>query len=298
MSAKMIVKSNKLISIAELRRLTLGSFEAKIEEVRQSICRNLNKESFEILATKDNEAVICTGGKFYRASLTEGEPFLTELDVEAFSHSNVRSLIEREARLIADLYIRGSVKEAVAKLEKLVPMVPLFKGDKIVGTVEALLTAPRPWRRLFELRCDRIKDFLGEEVVVVENARLHPKFGKLYDGSIAEDELDSYDERVTEDLEVVIGRIAKVRDNIRAAFVAAGAYLFESAEQVISEYRLFADDLWRDLCSLHELSSHAMTVVDDTRDRGKLCDMLVNGLYDREVAGHFVVVAAKLVEAN
>jgi len=296
-SAKMIESQNKLLPGAELRRLRMGSYEARIEEMSRVVHASLGDEPFEIVATQDSGAVVYADGRFLRLELTEDGPSLTDLDVETFDAASLYAFMEREAGVVADLFLRGSVKSAVARLENLVPAVPLPSGA--TAKIEALIAAPRPWRRLFEARRDYIVGFIGEDAEALEEGRLRPNFGKLYDGSIEEGKLDNYEDRVSEGLGIVLDRLGQIRDEVGSALASATDALSESTEPIAALFSRFADDLYADLFALHESASHATEAVDDIGTRGKLCDTLAEGLYDREVASRFVVVVAdKMVEAS
>lgn len=297
MSAKMIERSNKLLSDAELRRLRMGSYESRIEETVRAVRAALGDVPFEIVSTRDNGAVVFADEKFLRVTLTEDGPTLSDLDVEVFDTATRYAFVEREAGVVADLFLRGAMKSAVARLENLVPRAAI--SDTAVARIEAQIAVARPWKQMFEARREFILDFLGDEIVALEEGRLRLKLGKLYDGSIEEGKLDSYVDRVAEVLGIVVGRIEQAHDEVRAAMLAVRSPLSEASEPVVSTFRQFADDLLSDLSALHESSSHAIEVVDDIRARGTLCDTLVEGLHDREVASRFVVVVAdRMVEAS
>ena len=300
MSARMIVSPDKLLPEAELRRLRIGSYEEKIGEAAAVARVLLGETPFQIVATRKNDAVVYADGKFLRVELREAGPAISELDVEVFESRGVRAYVEREARAIADLFLSGAVKRAVSRLENLVPRAAIDgQEDDPVAKIEAAMAAPRPWRRLFDARCDYITHFLGEVAGEVEYTRLHPKFGKLYDGSIEESNLINYEDRVAEELGTVLNRLKEARQGVETALTNVSETLAESAGTVFDTLGHFALDLLSDLRSLHEVSSHTVAAVDDISVRGKLCDTLVEGLYDREVASRFVIVAAsKMVEAS
>lgn len=297
MSAQMIERSNKLLPEAEVRRLRSGSYEARIEEMARTVRAALGETPFEIVSTRDDGAVLLAGEKFLRLRLTESGPSLSDLDVEAFDADTLYSFVEREAEIVADLFLSGSVKSAVSRLESLVPRAAI--PDIQVARIESQVATPRPWKTLFAERRGFILNFLGDDVVALEEGRLLRKLGKLYDESAEQGKLDSYEDRVAEVLGAVIERIEQARDEVEGALLTVEVPLSEAEEPVSVMFRWFARDLLSDLRALYESGSHAIGVVDDARARGKLCDTLVEGLYDREVASRFVVVVAdRMVEAS
>ena len=97
----------------------------------------------------------------------------------------------------------------------------------------------------------------------------------------------------------MLGRLEQIRDQVGTALASATDALTEAAEPIADLFARFSDDLYADLLAIHESSSRAIGEVDDIRARGKLCDTLVGGLHDREVASRFVVVVAdRMVEAS
>jgi len=296
-SAKMIESPNKLLPDAELRRLRVGSYESRIEEVARVVRASLGEEPFEIVSTQYDGAVVYSGGKFHRMVLTEDGVMLGDLDVEVFNTASLYSFVEREAGAVADLFLRGSVKSAVARLENLVPVAQISGGP--LAKIESMIESPRPWKRLFEARKEFIVGFLGDDVGALEEGRLRPNFGKLYDGSIEEGKLDNFEDRVAEGLGIVLERLGQIRDEVGTALASATDAISESTEPIAALFAQFSDDLYADLHALHESGSSAIEAVDDILARGKLCDTLVGGLYDREVASRFVVVVAnRMVEAS
>jgi len=293
----MIESPNKLLPDAELRRLRSGSYEVKIEEVARAVRAGLGDVPFEVVATQEYGAVVYSGGKYVRVELTEDGPTLSDLDVEVFDMTSMHGFVGREAGVVVDLFLRGEMKSAVSRLENLVPKTRVSGGK--VAKIEGMIAAPRPWRRLFEAREDHILGFIEGDVEALEEGRLRQKFGKLYDGAIEEGKLSAYEDRVTEGLRIVIDRLGQIRDEVGTALAVATTTLSESTGPIADMFARFADDLFADLCAIHESGSHAIEAVDDIRSRGRLCDTLVGGLHDREVAGRFVVVVAnRMVEAS
>lgn len=296
MSPKMTDNPIKLLPETELRRLRMGSYEERIGEANAVIRVLLGETPFQVVATRANNVVVYSDGKFLRVELREEGVSMSVLDVESFDSTNSRGLAEREAGAIVDLFLQGEMESAVSRLGNLVPVV---QAGGPASKVESDVRAPRLWRRVYADRIEHINTFLEDGAEVLKAAQLRQNFGKLYDGSIEEDKLDIFEDRVTEDLGIVLNRLGLVRDEVGAALETAASALTEATDPLSEMFARFAGDLLHDLRSLHESGSLAIEAVDDTRSRGRLCDTLVEGLYDREVAGRFVVVVAnRLVEAS
>lgn len=297
MSPQMIKSLDKLLPPSEVRRLQIGSYEERISEANAVARVLLGETPFQVVATRDDGAVIYTDGKFLRLELRESGPVLSDLDVQIFDRSNRHGFAEREAAAVADLFLQGAVKSAVSRLENLVPLARPTTDP--VEKIESLLASPRLWKRQFKARHDQVVSFLGEEVETLNEGRLRRNFGKLYDGSIEDGKLDSYEDRVAESLGTALSKLEQIRDEVGAALATATSALAEASGTVADTFSHFADDLFSDLRLLYEVSSRTIETVDDLRSRGRLCDALAEGLHEREIAGRFVVVVAnRMVEAS
>jgi hypothetical protein len=287
-----MIESRKLIPASELRRLRIGSYEEKISEAA-AVARVLFGDApCEIIATRENDVVVYSDGKFFRMELREDGPALSDLGVEVFDSSNVHTFVEREAETIAGLFMEGAVNAATRRLRNLVPVVPT-KRDAL-AQVEFVAAAPREWRRIFEVRSKAFGRFVGDDLSGLEEAQLRPQFEKLYDGSINEGKLKSYSDRVAGDLKTVAQRLERMHEDTAAALASVQDQLSDPSEgaAVLGVYKGFAEDLVDDLRLLDETFSHALEAVDDVGARGRLHDVAVVGLHEREVASRFVVVVA------
>lgn len=315
MSANMIGISRKLVTAAELRRLMQGSYEQKIGEISEAVRAHFVRmhgaeRPVEIVATHAKTVVVLAEGAFHKVTIAEsahGTPRITEvapMDVEVYDESNVQDFVAKEATEIVDLFLKGSLKAAWARLEDLAPMVhahPPRDQGKVVEAVAVATQAPRHWKRVFEERGSNIKRYLLDDLGELNERRLRPKFTQLYDGTIGSEKLSGYADLVEEDLEIVIERLEAVRAEVDAAHEAAQGCLYEgsSSDEVGRMYEGFAVDLIDDLRSLHEMGSRAAFETNDVAARARLRDLLAESLHSREVAGRFVVaVAGRLTEAQ
>jgi hypothetical protein len=310
----MIGLSRKLMAVSELRRLMQGSYEQKISEAGEAIRAHFTKmqgeeKPVEIVSTHSDSVVVMSEGMFHRARFEtsdNGSIRVTEvapLDVEVFDESGLDSFVQREASEVVDLFMRGSTKAALSRLGDLAPLVhrnPARDQAKVVEAVVAALGAPRPWKRFFEARGSHLKRFILDDLAELEEGRLHPKFSKLYDGTIDEGKLNGYSDLVDEDLEIVIDRLEVVKDATHSAFETAGGSLHKiDGSDIVPIYEGFATDLIDDLRAIHELGSRAAFEISDVGAKGQLRDVLAEGLHAREVASRFVVVVAnRLTEAQ
>ena len=288
-----MIGNRKLVPASELRRLRIGSYEEKIGEAN-AVARVLFGEAvFEIVATRESDAIVYSDGRFLRMEFHEEGPRLSDLDVEVLDPSNVWEFVGREASLIAGLFLEGSRDMATTRLQNLVPSVPARRDA--LAQVEYVAASPREWRRTFKARSKAFGRFVGDDLSGLEESRLHAKFKKLYDESINEGKLADYSDRVAEDLKTVTQRLAKMHEDTAAALASMRDQLSNPVEgaEILGAFTRFAEDLVDDLRLLDETHSHALEVVDGVGARGRLHDIVVEGLHEREVASRFVVVVAE-----
>jgi hypothetical protein len=312
----MITISNKLVPAAELRRVTSGSFEQKIETSSEIITTHLRDQVFgedaqiEVVATYADHAVVHAKGLFHKVDLRESESGaihvvgVSPLEVETIDESDVSKFAAREAESVVDLFFKGSVEAARGKLRGILPIVLTDRQrdeSQAVEAVESLLTAPRSWRTLFQERSAQFKRFILDELETLEEHRLQSKFQVLYEGSIDGPELSGYADLVAEDLGIVLDRIAAIQESTESAYRAAAPALDAASEEgdaTFPMYKGFAEDLNNDLQQLHDRASKAALEIEDVACRGKLRDMLAEAVHPYEVASRFVVAVATRLTAE
>lgn len=288
----------------------MGSYEAKIEAVRDVVVDHLRETlgttEIEIVATHSDHVVAHAGGRFHRVVVQESDSGSVKvvevgaLQVETYEEPT--KFATKEAERIVDLFFKGGIDQAKEKLAGIIPLVITDQRrdeEQRVEGVELILQADRAWRTLFEERSAQFKQFILDELAVLEEHRLQPKFRALYEGSIDDSKLGGYADLVEEDLEIVLDRIEAVRETTLTAFKRARPVLRESGEdEVFPMYEKFATDLIDDLGTVHEAGSQAAFRIEDVACRGKLRDTLAESVHNYEVASRFVVAVAHRLTAE
>lgn len=307
MSANMIDTPKKLLPVSELRRLRTGSYEERIEGVWQALESFYGPGAVDLIATRDDCAVVCTAEGYHRVSVEGGScRVIQELDVRDYESASTYTAVEEAAGQVADKVVRGDIRGAVALLEGIMgsaaALPPGIPGvDFEVIRLEGYLKRPTLWRRLFESRRDSFEEFLDAQLQELQERRLISDLSKLYDGSIEVANLDDYEDQVEAQLVAVGERLEGLQTRVVEALKTAELELREERAEgsAVETFLAFMRDLRDDLREVRRRGEDALVTVDGIRSRGKLCDVLVEELYDREVAGRFVVVAAeRLSEAG
>lgn len=313
----MIMDTN-LVSASDLRRLTFGSYEQKIVQLKDSILAGVSEQikvdaaKLSLIATFPDRAVVeGPNSSFYNVKLEssdDGSVHVVGVEkekVEVIEPSRMGQWIESEVERAVDAWMKGDVSRARETLEGVLPHVPsTSEGDEaqVLVTVESKLSTPyRPWRRLYEERKSNIHRFVVNHFEALEATKLAPKYRKLYDGSIHESKLGGYEEIVENDLAIVMARYLKLSVDTTAAVDRARATAQKvagSGDSSIQLYSGFAEDLVHDLAGVVRLAERATTRVGSVSGRGRLRDALAENLHQYEVASRFVVeVADRLTKA-
>jgi len=305
-----MITIQKLVPASELRRISTGSYEEKIEAVRGVVVDHLREvlgtSEVKVVATHSDHVVAHAGGCFHRVDLKTSDKGATRVvDVGALqveTYEEPTKFATKEAERVVDLFFHGAVDQAQEKLVGIIPLVITDQKrdeDQRVEGVEELIGADRPWRTLFEERSAQLKEFILDELEVLEAHRPQPKYRALYEGSIDESKLGSYADLVEEDLEIMLDRIEAVRETTLTAFKRARPALRESGDdEVFPMYEQFAVDLIDDLGTVHEAGSRAAFEIEDVGCRGKLRDRLAESIHNYEVASRFVVAVAQRLTAE
>lgn len=309
--------ATNIVSASDLRRLTHGSYEHKIARNRDVILEGVAQESgsspadLSILSTYDECAVVVgENGKFWRVHLEAADSGdvhvvrITEEPVDALDVTNVGAALENGADRAVKAFMRGdldAVKEQLSQLVSLTPSTSEEDGQAAISTLDSVFSSGRAWKRIYEERKSQIDRFVVNDLESLEADRLHPKFSKLYDGTLEESEYSNYAELVEEDLALVQRRYQNLFEGTDALVDAAQAGIVKAREgggAVVEIFEAFASDLLEDLQLIVKQSGRAAQKVTTIGGRGKLRDTLVEGLHTYEVAGRFVhEVAGRLAQA-
>jgi len=290
----------------EILRLTTGSFEHKTVQIETAI-KNEKARLFEnsdpqVLGTFPTHVVVMTAaGKMFRAKYEVSDSGVVHvLAVESvkadiYPRAAMPSFLQKEAKVAADLFLKGSVTEAnkkVAQLVKLVDETRSYDEKDIVNSFVESLSADRLWRRALTTRASEVKAALGEAFAQFDTNKLRAKFFKLYDGSLSEASLEQYRGLVNEDL----GRLTERLDAVLSQSLGSVGSLREISvtmadpqNEAMTAFGSFAEDLVDDLRTTKQQLAETVQGVNGVGARGKMYDSLAEEILRFELAGAFVV---------
>jgi hypothetical protein len=228
------------------------------------------------------------------------------VSAKVFDAASSAAFIKNEALDVAERFLEGGLEGARRGIQGLIAVVdgkPSPSEDELVTAILSAIASPRPWKRLYEQKADQIKRYVVNELVVINENRLHPKFRKLHDGSMSSAEANEFRDLVESDTRAAIERFLALAESTKGCFEAARSVLGKTGssgeEDIVEVFTFLGDDLTRDLFSLHKMLSGSLTELNRVDCLGKLYDALAESFYAYEVASSFVSKASnRLCESS
>jgi hypothetical protein len=290
----------------EILKLTKGSFEhlsARIEKVvSEEKSRLFENANVQVLATYPAHVVVLTdAGKVFSTKYEEsaaGELRLisaVEIDASIYPRQSMGKYLRKEARAVADLYVKGLVAEAALKMSQLARLVDAdaaLDDQQVVETFASQLLRSRSWRSAIAERTEQVGEVLGESYSEISANKLRAKFFKLYDGSLSDAELENYRGLVNEDLGHLMKRIHAVRERTLESVSRlreVATKVPEAHQETVATFEAFVNDLVTDLTELPDGLAETIQGVESVGALGKLYDTVAEELLRYEVAGGFAV---------
>lgn len=286
----------------ELAEALAGSFQVTTARVAAALKSEAAKlfsgRGAQLLGVFQDSTLVLVGESEVvrlRYSLSEsGEVHFTgtsDVDLTVVTEKNLHRYIRQEARAAADLFLRGLVDQANAKIVALAPLVDQASAvsDEDILKSFSESRAERLWKTTLTERADKVKKFLGEDKLP---APLSPKFGRLYDGSTSTAELDGFKALVHDDVQHLVSRLSAVEATATSALHAIRLVreqaTREGGEDAIASLEAFASDLLADVTQVKEFVVEASTEFGSVDRIAKVFDSIASEVASFEVAGAFV----------
>lgn len=308
---------SSFVPTAEIRKLTIGSYEQLKAQVESSIETSREKlfgseSPVQVLGTFSGYAIVLSeDAKVYRVKYEKSQageiaPISAEvLSVPAYKPDTMNDFAVREARAYVESLFDGSKKDAALHLQNLVPLVKahvVVEAPKLVEAFQNLVKGERGWKKVYTERIAQIRSTVKDELPKLEESRLLAKFNRLYDGSIPKTESAKYGELVTADLKYLGEKIETLLSQTeKAVNVSKGAVPALKTEQkdpTVKMFESFSEDFVADVKGVKKALSEASEHLNAVDDLGKIYDLLAGELHRYEVAGQFVAkMSRRLAEA-
>jgi hypothetical protein len=297
----------RFIPTAEVKRLTRGSYEHIIVQLEEKI-RESAEELFDadtaihILGTFPGYVLVATEegtcARVRYEGLDSGGVKIVkveEVKVPSYSVENVDEFLRSESERVVELFRKGEINRAAEGLRGLALHSEGWPSPRQEETVEALLkmvSTERPWTRLFEARKDQIQKALWGSLRRIEEARLRPRFRKLYDGSVGTGEFERFRDLVEDRFRVLDARLDAFAGHVREAQVKMQAAAKEVERlgegEALTTFAAFTEDLLEDVSRITKIAIKSSKQVRRVDSLGRLHDAIVERFSDMEIAGHFV----------
>jgi hypothetical protein len=311
------VTTKYFVPISEIRKLAEGSFEQTAVTLSQ-VVENSSKQIFgedvvcELIGTfPDTALVLSENGDVARIRWSrneQGNPQITghePVKVSRYSSENRGDYVRQEVRRAVRSWMEGRVDEAKGIIAEVAPYAvgaPSQDPSKVVEALAVELKAPRPWRVLLQSRSEQIRPMVGEAAIrKIEEEKVAPKYGPLYNGRLAESEILSYRDLVEGDFVYLTTRVGALKDLVESSYDAVRSVVRSEElkeEEAIKVFVTFSEDLIADLRRLQKIVSEATTQISKLDSLGKLHDTIVEHEADYAVASRFVeAMSSRLLEA-
>lgn len=293
-----------------IKRLAEGSFEhvtSRVEaEVRKNALRLFGEQiEAKVVGTFPGYAVaVADNGKAvrFRFEDTEGSiriGLYEAIQVDSIPAEQRYTLAQTESNKVAELLQSGQLVEARAKLKGLTRLVdgrsPVH-DEQLVDAIIGFRKIDRPWRQAFSIKADEIRRSMLDEATQIAKDRIEAKFKSLLNGAVAEDQIDTYRELVTDCLEKLQVRTATLQSEVVSALQALRDKPCTDAN--VSKLLAFGDDLADDLASTDKTIRESLARILRTESRAKLHDVLAEDFRDRELSGRFVIKMSKRLSSQ
>ena len=291
--------SVKLLTPSERRRLTISSHEEHIARVASAVRAQFEGVQHSIVSTFDDGAIVMSEGHTYRVQVVSVEDGtvlaedMTEIETQVVTEGTV----VRDALGVVDMFLRGDAVSARARLGEFASTVPKLDGPdegSVCDLFEGAVRIERPWRTTLVENKVEIQAILQNNRTPLDGDRLHTKFSELYHEAVEGTHRESLVTLLDGTLEVVMVKWGQVQEAVESSLCRIQTALLgkPDAADVLEGLDDFASHLLDDV---RDVRSYAERVLGNSTDpglRGRLCDLLAEGLYDRQVAGRFIVVVA------
>lgn len=308
----------QFVPTEEMQKLLKGSFEHVSSKVEHAIQKDKvrifgeDAGAVKVLGTFPGYAVAAAApGKFARVKFEEAQNGTVKitnhelLKVPVFTNENVSEFLMGEARSVVEDWNKGNLEAAIDRARGMLPFVQERIQQSEAQIVESIvlgIRADRPWKNLYAERADEIRKFVRSELAELDQAKLTPKFERLYSGEMEAAEVDGYRDLVQSDLSYIGDRIGALEGLIAATIESVEKISDKIAEgddhDTLVTFLSFSEDLALDLQGLKSLVSEAVRQIGAVDALGRLYDALAEELYNYEVAGRFVEqMASKLIDS-
>lgn len=301
------------IPAAELAPLLKGSHQetaSRLDAEIQSDLARFGGKSASVVATFDTHALVMSeSGDVYRVGYetsNSGKIYLTtqeSLPITVVTDKNLRQYVRTEAKAAADLFLKGLVTQANARIAALFPLMDASLAatdDEIISSFVESRQAHHDWKELIEAREEQIQAYLSEEALPKP---LQPKFTKLYDGATTEDELPNFKGLVHADMNGLIARLTTVESQAQTALAqleqVRGAAEMEEGTEALQQLQQYVSDLLNDVTQVKTFAEESVREFRRVDLVAKVFDSMASEVASFEVAGAFASkMASRLAEAG
>jgi hypothetical protein len=309
------VTAPRFIPVQEIRKLSEGSFEHTISKIERAVQESSErifgkKIGARVVGTfPENALALSEDGDVARvfwAVSKDGSVKIVKTEsvkIASYSPENVEDFARKQIRKAVAAWESGRKDEAERLISEVAPYVderPLLSDAKVVEALTVEFKAARPWRQILKANRQRFESAVGEPAMMKIAAESSgPKYTVIYNGSMEEAERAGYLDLVHSDFSYLTSRVTSLRDLSRTCYEGLRSVVRSEdlkADETISTFITFTEDLVSDLSRLQKIVSDAPKTLTKIESLGRLYDTINEGLPDYELAGKFVETMSKQLQ--
>lgn len=298
----MLASVDRFIPRDQVTTLTEGSYENLIRKLALVVSESSEKlfgrkVEVSLIGTFTGyglaESVDGSVARFQFETSASGQVVLTAITPVRLTSLSMEDYVASQTRSTVDALLVGQVNEAYTALRPVLPMLTertKIRPQQVVaeGVMESF-TSDRPWKKYYTEKAGSIYGYVKESGIDPETLRLAPKFTRLYDGSISEQELNQYNTLVQSDFDHISTQYSQlattVAESVKKLAAARDAQFMGEDFGVI---RNFAEDFLSDLESTVRGFVEARQQVFEVGSFGGIYDAAAKELFKFQITGAFL----------
>lgn len=285
----------RFIPKEELKRLTIGSHECFISEVKLAVAAGKQRlfgddVAVEILASFNDKALLLVDhsrvAKVTLRRAGDGSISLGESrDLPVKSYDQPSTYLSEKLEDAAVGFLAGNIEEAKKALRgaaELTETVAFFSTEPTLQSI----TADRPWKKLFNQKEGEITKAAGE----FESPEFEEKFNHILKFGFAGLHHENYKALILKDFSHLIDEVSTLSENVRSSTdsIKGATPGVDSDMDMVTSFTSFATDLEYDLTQHSKSLKVALEHNASIEEMAKLYDALASQWSAYTTAAHFV----------
>jgi len=289
----------------ELSRVQKGSYEellpALTHEVQQAASRLFGESApVRLVATFPSYAVVMhpVTGKAVRVKYelaADGLPKIVSHTDYPLKSFQAEGYVQEKIKSVVSAILEGNDATAYKALKSILPLVEerkeILSSPDLYDVVVQRLTMPVPWKQALKENQQKILNALGDELAMLDQSRLDPKFSKLYNGEVPLESLGGYEDLVKSDLRTMVARFESLSHEAKKLSERVTELATSMKDDELA-YAGFVMDFEADSKEVTRVLKEAEMSISDLGTKARLYDVAAKALYQYDVASRYIHTVA------